>query len=29
MEMHPSINQSYAAVLLFDMLYYKLHVPNR
>lgn len=29
MEMHPSIIQSYARVLLFDILYYKLHVPNR
>jgi hypothetical protein len=29
MEMHPSIIQSYAGMLLFDMLYYKLHVPNR
>lgn len=29
MEMNPSIIQSYSVGLLFDMLYYKLHVPNR
>jgi hypothetical protein len=29
MEMQPSRIQSYAGVLLFDMLCYKLHEPNR
>lgn len=29
MEMHPSITQTYAGGLLFDMLYCKLHVSNR